>query len=93
LPARKGRHYDVEYEKDNEVEGKFLVKKFIIYFIAYLLLLISAMMFFTACGYYLLIFDWQQGVLRAILHVLLLVGCIALAMCIYATGEKIKKRC
>lgn len=37
------------------------MKKFIIYFIAYLLLLMSAMVFFTACGYYLLIFDWQQG--------------------------------
>ncbi|HCD3311401.1 TPA: hypothetical protein ACJIWU_000478 [Enterobacter chengduensis] len=69
------------------------MKKFIIYFIAYLLLLMSAMVFFTACGYYLLIFDWQQGGLRAMLHGLLLVGCIALAMCIYATGEKIKKCC
>lgn len=69
------------------------MKKFIIYFIAYLLILMSAMVFFSTCIYYLLFFDWQQGVLRAILHVLWLVGCIALAMCIYAAGEKIKKCC
>ncbi|KLP36377.1 hypothetical protein AZ021_001417 [Enterobacter ludwigii] len=72
--------------------SKMMTRKFISYFVAYLLLLISFMLFFSASGYYLFIFDWSKGALIVTVHGFLLFGLIALSIAIYAVAEKMKER-
>ena len=72
--------------------GTAMAKKFIKYPIAYTLSLVSFMLFFSASGYYLFIFDWHIDALMATINGLFLVVLIGISIGIYAVAEKIKSR-
>lgn len=70
---------------------KALIRKFISYLAIYTLLIISFMLFVTASGYYLFIFDWPAEVPRIAMHGFLCTGLNALAIGIYVVAEKWKE--
>ncbi|QIR23421.1 hypothetical protein GXP72_13745 [Enterobacter sp. SES19] len=71
---------------------KAITRKFIIYLMAYALLIISFMLFVTVSGYYLFIFDWPEDVPRIAMHGFLCAGLNALAIGIYVVAEKWKEK-
>ncbi|SCB99339.1 hypothetical protein [Kosakonia oryziphila] len=67
-------------------------EKIIKYLLAYALMFISVLLFFSSLGYYLFLFDWHGTRVTVWMNAGFLVVIVAASIAIYAVAEKIKSQ-
>lgn len=72
--------------------GFLVSEKIIKYLLAYTLMFISFLLFFSSLGYYVFLFDWHGTRISVWMNAGLLAILVAASIAIYAVAEKIKSR-
>lgn len=67
-------------------------EKIIKYFLAYALIFISFLSFFTCLAYYFFIADWGGDVMSKWMNAVIMICIIATSMFIYLVADKIKSK-